>query len=393
MTDLQDVHKMYSETLHIENTHIIDISIAAYVGKDIMGEPIWLNPVAPSGFGKTTTILPFIDLSFNWKDPNNKENLLKRKYDIFFVDDLTSATFGSGSIAKKADADLGHWLTDRKTFLIISDLSPVLTMDADSKNKLFGKFRTLYDGYIKVDTGAGNKYYKNIHMNMLAFATAEVKRHLDLHTSLGTREVTYDVPKIERLDDALAKKDSPNARESRSAIMKNFIDDLSPDWNYAQEQYNEVEKIIFDLAKRVTYWRASAIVDDDGYLVQHVEPEYPMRIKNQLTSLFKAFSAIGIHKPMQTLLEIVNTCGNPLRREILDKMFVVENDTHILRERPLNAFYLSNLMGLSPTTILTNLFALRDMFLIAPIQNLEEKFNEKISFTTRWVPIVKYHAF
>jgi len=390
LTDLLDVHKIYNSSLYIENNHIIDMPLATYIGKDAGKEPIWLNPIAPSGFGKTTAILPLLDLAFDWKNPTDKENILNKKYDIYFVDDITSATFGSGSASKSKEGDLGHWLQDRNTLLIISDLSPILTMDSDSKNKLFGKFRTLYDGYIKVDTGAGNKFYQNIHMNMLAFATAEARRHLDLHTSLGTREITYEIPKTKNIYEALLKKDTKEDRENRSNIVKEFIDDLHLDWKFAEEQLERDSHILIDLSEKISYWRAAPVTDENGYLSQHVEPEYPMRVKNQLESLYKAFVVIGVNNPLGRLIEIVNTCGNPVRREILSKMFVVENDSYVSKDRLVNSYYLSHNLGLSPKIILTNLFVLRDMNLVKPVVEEEEKYSKKIDFETVWFPLVRW---
>lgn len=389
MTTLNDVHKTYKKSLYIENTHLIDISLATYIGKDIVGEPLWLNPVAPSGFGKTTMIKPLLDLAFDWKDTENEEAVRNKKYNIFFVDELTSATFGSGAASKKREGDLGHWLEDQNSLLIISDLAPILMMDEDSQNRLFGKFRTLYDGYIKVDTGVKNKFYQNIHMNMLAFSTSEVRRHLDLHVTLGTRELTYEVPKVNDISKALTKRDTDKQKEQRSNVMKEFIDDLDKDWKYANEQARRYESHIIDMAKKISYWRAGAVTDNTGHLAQHIEPEYPMRVKNQLSSLFKSFVVIGVRNPLKSLLEVVDSCGNPLRREILRAMFNVTAGDTRPKDR-INIYYLSNFLRISPRTILTNMLAMWDMRLIEPIIDSEEKYTKRIDYETLWIPLVNY---
>lgn len=382
---MEDVYGVYKKTLYIENTHLIDVSLAVYKSKDYGETPVWLNPYGSSGIGKTTSILPLIKLAFDWKNEDDKENA---KYGIFFIDDLTKATFGSGSRGRKKEDDLGHWLENRRCFMIISDLSPILTMDFDSRNAIFGKLRTIFDGYIKIDTGEKSRYYKNIHLNLLAFATKEVRDKLELHQSLGTREISYELPSIDNVVNALLKKDTKDGKEERCNVVKDFLDDLGEiDYeSIDKREWKRKEKFITNLAIKLARWRAVAMCDRDGYLTTHTEQEYPMRVKNQLEALFKTFIGMGIKEAVATkrIMEIVDGSGNPIRKEIMRSMFVLNDDFY---HNPVQVTVkeLVAKLNISPRTILTQLMILRDMKMVAPIVSN----NDLFSINTKWFPIVR----
>ncbi len=227
MTDINDVHKIYTNTLHIEDTHLIDVALGTYKAKDVVTDPVWLIPTAPSGFGKTTFIKPYIDLSYDWNNPTRANNAENLKYKIFFMNQITAPTFANTQKGAVNAKDLGHWLADKRSLIVVSDLASIATMDQDNLMRLMGMFRTLFDGYVKADSGGDSKFYKNIKCNMIAFATPSVKGSLDVHSLLGTREISYGLPEMVDKRSAMMITDTPENMQKRSDIVKNFIDDIS----------------------------------------------------------------------------------------------------------------------------------------------------------------------
>lgn len=420
MTDINDVHKVYGKTLHIENYHLVDIPLAVYKAKDYEGEKVWLNPIAPSGIGKTTAILPLLDLAFDWKLPEADRGDIK--YGIFFVDDLTPATFGSGSKSSQAHNDLGYWLEKRNSMLIISDLAPILSMDSDGKNKLFGKFRTVYDGYVKIDTGELSKHYIDIHMNMIAFSTPEVRNQIQMHNQLGTREISYDLPGIRDIDKALKVRDTKENKESRANIVKDFLDDIGKVKLDNIDIETKTSSKLEVFAKTIAKVRTIAVIDKDGYLTEHIKEEYPMRINEQLNILYKSLIALGLEKDeaFYRIWEIVRTCGSPLRKEIIKRLYDKPIDVEMPYEyerklsqeespfpsetiedvtmetitpvHPKSVNDLAYEMNISKQTILTELMVLRDMKMVTPLYSIDKpnELPDIFSCNTQWSPLKKW---
>jgi len=390
MTDINEVHKIYEETLHIEDTHLIDISLGTYKAKDIATDPVWLMPSAPSSFGKTTMLQPYIDLSYDWNNPTKVGNAANKKYNIFYISQITAATFASGSAGKKDATDLGHWLKDNKSLIIISDLASIATMDAENVSKLMGMFRTLFDGSIKVDVGTTNKFYDNIKCNMLAFATPEVKQTLDIYSLLGTREISYSLPEIKDKVKAMKVVDTDENKKRRSKVVKDFIDTIRE--QPIPEIDASLEPIINQMAFLGCKWRTAAISSPEGYLLRHISEEYPMRLKNQLVALARGLLSLGLTqvRVTQILLQVVNKSGNQLRREIMSKLFNFDNIALKLNPTARTCEEVANMINIAPLEIQKEMFVLKDMGLVSPrLKSTESMFRYNVS----WYPTVGQGGF
>ena len=110
MTTLQMVHDVYKKYLYIEEPDgldFIDVALATYLTKDLEGDPLWMLPVAPSGYGKTAQLYPLIKLGLDFP----------LKYNIQILDQATANAFASG--AKDKESDIGAFLNNRKSLLLI----------------------------------------------------------------------------------------------------------------------------------------------------------------------------------------------------------------------------------------------------------------------------------
>ncbi|MCX6670773.1 MAG: hypothetical protein NTX92_02485, partial [Euryarchaeota archaeon] len=135
MIDINDVYKVYDKHLYLETYHLPIIAIATYITKDLPGKPLWVVPVAPSSYGKTTitSFVPYLEKT----DQN--------KYQVYCMDQLTSKAFASG-LKVKGNKSYGELLQNQNSMIYFSDMASLLVSE-DSK-KIFAMFRTLYDGEI-----------------------------------------------------------------------------------------------------------------------------------------------------------------------------------------------------------------------------------------------------
>ena len=309
MTTLQDVYDVYNKYLYLESTHLIDVSLATYITKDLPGKPLWMVPVGPSSYGKSTiaSFIPYL------------EKTDKNKYRVLSMDQMTAKGFASTAISSKAP-EYGKWLENQHSLMYFSDMASLLVSE-DSKN-LFAMFRTLYDGDIRLTTGTAERIYENCHVNMLGFSTPKIRSNLEHMTAMGTRELVYTLPKIQNPEGMYEKNVTKEVLKEISITVKDFIDELS----IKTEQPNqEIKKYLSENAEHITIYRAEANDTESGMLFEPVETEYPKRVYDQLVKLWNGLTLMGLleEKKKDIIIDISRGSGTKLRRLVLLEFFGV----------------------------------------------------------------------
>jgi len=430
VTNIEDVHKAYSKTLHIENYHLIDVPLATYIAKDLDGDRLFLIGKGSSGGGKTAFTEPLRRLGFNHLSPASTEEKENKKYNVFFISKVTPASFACGK-GKESATDLGHHLQKKASFLIYSDLAPLMSMNEETRRELFGLFRDLFDGFIKYDTAQAQKFYKNIKVNSMGFATHMIETQTDMAQMMGTREIIYELPELQDVEEAMKKRDTPENKELRSNVIKDFLDDIgkveNDSWKYdgvieSPEKSKDLQshlKLIKHYALQASVDRTPAQVDDNGLLIRHIKTEFPMRLNNQLQTLFGALLALDVDYKLafQYIRRIALTCGNSIRQEIINHLWKVEDTTKVIEGKttqeygegtptviepkvvgglidvPINknANQLGYELNIAPREILKHLMILRDMKKVAPFVDIKkEKWDESIfSLKREWMALAR----
>lgn len=335
--------EIYRKYLYIENPHLIDVLAATYVTKELPGDPVWLIPMAPSGYGKTEYSRPYMDTE---KEPS---------YDIFFLDQTTSLAFASG---KAGADDLGMKLAHKNSFLIIPDMANIGSMSDEDKAQLFAVLRTMFDGYIKRDTGGKKPSYDGIHCNLVGLSTSAIERDLSLCSLMGTREIMYRLPIIYGKDHILECKSITD--EGRATISRALRDFLVETKSNPWIEPSEMERMkIKDMAMRIAVWRAEGECDKDGYLLKSVEIESPKRLYTQLTKLWMGFKKLGLTRDeaFKRLEEIEKGSGNPLRERIFRILETPPEDV----ETPITLEQFSERFNVAESEVRKNLMILRSL--------------------------------
>ena len=365
MTTLEDVHEVYKDKLYLEDFDFIDNALATYITKEMEGEPLWLFPIKPSGFGASTQLYPFIKLSEQFMD-----------YRILLLDQATSKAFNSAS-KDKTSIDLGSMMQNNYTMILIPDFASIAA--GDDAEATFAMMRTLYDGYCIRHTGQASHVYKNIKVNTFAVSTPAVRHNIEFATQMGTREFVYNIPKVQKpmgmLDFPATNKD----KEELYKVVKSFIDshrDISFEWPTGFDT-----TALKYVAYNTCVWRVEPTTNDKGILVDNIEMEYIARVYKQLQTLVIGLHAMGVDQPTinRKLLAMENGAGNMLRREVYE----------ILKDEKdgLTITQISNKVNRAVESIMEQMVTLRELGFVMPVVKDDYAKSLYTAQGVRWVRV------
>jgi hypothetical protein len=305
MTDLNDVYQAYRKNLYIEDTHLIDVSLATYITRRLDGDPLWLFPLGASGIGKTTMVSPLIDLSID------------ETYDIFVLDSITKAGLQK----------MGEDLERRKgSLLLIPDLAGIVSESLETKSGLFAQLRTLFDGGMKRKAGTEkwSADYK-CHVNVLAFGVPNLKQDISLYGSLGTREILYEIPSPRHwkcmFDYPLTKEGYREIGDSVKSFLENDFKFIPPS--------GEHDEYLKTSAEDISIWRTEPVINfADGYITEPLAQEIPVRVYKQLRKLWMGLEEMGVDVTQRKkIIRTINrSCGNKIRSLIYNECLGPKTD-------------------------------------------------------------------
>lgn len=295
---INDVYESYKKHLYIEDTHLIDVSLATYITKDLPEDPLWLFPLGASGIGKTTIVSPLIDMA------RKEENCIE------VIDSITPAYL----------YQLGEKLQKKKYLILIPDLAGLISQSQEIKIELFAALRTLFDGGINRKTGTEkwSSDYKDCHTNLLAFGIPNLKDDISLMSLMGTREILYEIPKPLLWKDMFKYHlDDDGRREIGDSVKK-----LLSEKPLFKEPEPRTIAYLEKAAEDISVWRSEPVVNfADGYIRSPLSQEVPVRVFKQLKKLWMGMETLGIEeKQRKKVIETINrNCGNKIRSLIFNK--------------------------------------------------------------------------
>jgi len=318
---LEELYERIDKWLYMPNKEMVDLVLAVAISRTLKSKtPLWVFLIGSSGDGKTEIVG-----SLDGMDGVRK------------LDQITPNSFSSGMRYKGEKVpDLGGELENKSTLLIFKDLANLTSMDAESKNKIWGLLRTLYDGDIIKDTGSGVQVmYSNCHVTILGCATKMFKQEIMIKEKLGTRELQFDLP-CETSDESKKREMAMShfgfeqqMKDEIRESMQGFVSthEIDP----LIEIPDEVIQFIHKACDKLKILRASAFNDwySGGELAGNVDSEVTTRLSAQLLLLYR--SLIGLDKKYsferyKSIVEnIVRSSSNPIRYDIYE-LFQKERD-------------------------------------------------------------------
>jgi DNA-binding MarR family transcriptional regulator len=330
---LEDVYIGTAKWLYFTDTNRIDVLLATAISNQIKGTPLWMFFVGESGDGKTETA----------KGLTNLEN-------IKIIDQITTNTLASG---KRGAKDLGYYLQDKSTIIIILDLASLITSQKDNKREIFGQLRSLYDGDIFKDTGSGviNKKYTNCHVTLIANVTPVIRNEQLIHQQLGTRELFYDTRTEDKTLDTklieINKKKCKMAWENEKyeeemkaeikMLYSNFIKTHPIKEIKDEDIPKEIADYMYKYAEKLTILRATALIDWNKYeLMGNIQKEVPTRLIKQFKRLYISLKSLDENYPDKKIKQIIKhitySSADQIRLELVKIFDQYPDETRTVKE-------------------------------------------------------------
>ena len=305
-TTLEDVHKVFSKWLFVDDTDRIDLALAVGMNYTTTGAPIWIFLVSPAGDWKSELLMSFTGL------PN-----------VIQLDQITKNTLASGL---KDTVDLGSQLTGKRSLIISPDLANLISCASDDKKMIWSQFREWYDGRINKMTGSGtSKKYDNCYVNFLAGATPVMRGEYLIHQAIGTRELLYDCDPDPSQNEAKMNQawENEDYEEEMREELRTVVYDFCL---YHTPENIKVSKAIREFlsheANRLSLLRATGTIDwHSGELKGDVTREVPTRLIKQLKRLWLTLKSLDPEYPDKTakriIRKIIDSSGSKNRQRII----------------------------------------------------------------------------
>lgn len=309
---LEDVRDIYNRFYEIQNTERIDLLLSLIVSNKLPGRRVWMLFVGKSGIGKTVLTDPIEYVKINGKE-------ITIKSDQITANTLTSGMSGVSGLAKQLDGKIWYF----------PDFSTILGKKSDTKRQLFSQFRTLYDGFVRKQTGGvGDKEKIKADCTFISNVTEAFHDQILVHNILGTRFLMYkiEVPnekiREEILNRVLEEREDINIPRHIGEAITQFLSDRNIHTTSLSEERKEWIK---DQAKRIAELRATAKSNRyTGGLTSQVYKEFPSRLCKQLRQLWISFMNLKDDYPEERAESIINqiarSCGDPIRLRVRDYM-------------------------------------------------------------------------
>jgi DNA-binding transcriptional ArsR family regulator len=331
---LNELRDLIATWLHIppEDVEAIDFVLAVYVSNRIPGDPLWGLLIDASGGGKTEHL-----------------RSLRRHPDAYFLSSLTENSLISGYRDRHNPQDPSLLPKLHGKVLIIKDLSPLLSMRRESRNKILADLRDTYDGF--TDQGKGNlgciRY--EAKFSVLAASTLAVERFNAMDQELGERFVKFRMrsnqtdEKVRQAIRNVGRDDSMRA-EVEEAVLR-FLDSMPKQLAITlPEKLVEPLTIISDF----TATARSYVARDRNHDIQYLpRPEVGTRLGKELVKLGLALAVIRAKTPgeeeLRSVARVAEDCLPPNRLAVLRALR--------LASEPLSTTQLANITSLPWSTV------------------------------------------
>lgn len=323
ITSIEHLLAKYKRYLYLEETEDIEITLAALLDREIPGDPVWLQYIAPSGDKKTEVVRSY--------------SLYDKAYTL---DTFTPKTLLSGLTQKNKETGetepaAGLISKINGKCLIIKDFTTILGKSVETRTEIYSQLRSIYDGYYEGGYGTlKDKIREESKIGVIACATPAIDKYNKLENDLGTRflKIRSNSDPIKAATMALRNAgNSDYMRKDLQHSVKSFIDslyeqnafDLDNLPTITQDQKNQIIMMAQYVATmRATVW-GKYDSKGDLILLEAVNQEKPTRVAKQFMKTGKLLAIIKRHNEIgrsdiASLRRIAKDTADPNRQAIID---------------------------------------------------------------------------
>ncbi|MCG3772628.1 MAG: hypothetical protein JW384_03843 [Nitrosomonadaceae bacterium] len=285
---LKEVMDIFKESLYLEDTGHIEVTMATVLANRGPGDPVWLLILGSPGSGKTEPL-----------------NAMAGLPDVHATASLTVGGLLSGTSKKDYDNESsGGLLRKMGKFgvLAVKDFSSILSMNTDSRNQLLAAMREIYDGaWIRhLGTDGGREFKWEGKCGLIGAATPSLDEAYSVIAELGERYMYYRMLPVNRIKQAtkaamMAGNEHDGRLKLAAALGGLFATVTVPKSEVMSEE--EVYKLVClaDLTCRArTAPRRESSGNHEITLI--TPPEAPTRILKALKLLHGSMQCLGISK-------------------------------------------------------------------------------------------------
>jgi len=313
---ITELHATYKHWLHIEDTDLIDVTLATSLDRRIPGDPVWVMLVAPSGGLKSEVLASLLGLEWCME-----------------LDNLTSRSIISGRTkSDKIEAITGLAKEADEKVVIFKDFTELLSKERTERGEIISQFRTWYDGTVARRYGSLDRIVK---VKSTIGLIVGVTPAIDLYTAtlgvLGERFVKLRYRQDREKSRKKAMETLGNEHDMRQELrnaVRHYVSNLK-----IPARADEVPQIppgikqaISNLAELTALARTIVPkgLGDHGNVEVDIQPEYSTRIVKQLLKLAQLLAIVRQSQvttdELRTVARVAEDSCTPFRLQILKTM-------------------------------------------------------------------------
>ena len=287
---LEDIKKEIQQYQYLEDTGIIDITLASYIANRLrLSDPVWLIIIGASSGGKSQIVRPIA---------MSDDKFIHR------IDDVTENTFLSGVREKEGDTSMSLLKRMGEHGIItISDFTVIMSKNSEARNAILSQFRMIYDGEMVKHSGSSKEPIEwKGYMGVIAGSTPSIYHSFEEVADMGERFIYYrmkefDASKATHL--ALSRGKNGKALDlGLSVLYREYLEEVI-------KSVDETDLIITDIVKNriieiamfAERVRTPVKTDFKGERITHIPlPAYPMRVSIQMLAIAKALMCMQKHE-------------------------------------------------------------------------------------------------
>jgi hypothetical protein len=279
---LEGLRAAYAKWLAIEqDSEALDVILAAILDRHILGDPLWLFVVGPSGGAKSEILRSLYNLPF-----------------AYHLSNITSKTVVSGRERKNGTIVRGIFPKIDGHVVIIPELSQVLSKSREERDAIFGQLRDLYDGHCVFGYGTTDELIVvDCRIGLICGVTSAVDMYGSVHAVLGERflKVRPKFNRDEARERALMNKDQLEVmRVGLKAAAERFFERTIARMSMptiSPERLGKISLYAEFVAQLRTTVTSQAFREYDTSEWQP-EPEFATRLGQQLLKLGQALAIL-----------------------------------------------------------------------------------------------------
>ena len=321
---LLEIENKVSELLTLSDLLPVRVSLATYAANYLNQVPLWMMIVAPPSSGKTEI------LGSMYKLPDTR-----------LISDLTKGSLLSGTSKKDTSQGAkGGLLLEFGDFgfMIIKDMTTLLSKHPDAAAEVFGALREVYDGdfirYFGNDGGSHKEWHGRL--GVVVAVTPAIEMHRSGISSMGDRFLTirvYNNDDLRMIQAHTALKSSGNehiVRIEMQELAGELFQDFERNTDLRLEFLDDIHHYIAPLAALVASCRTPLERSGQNREIQFIyAPEGYARLSKQLYGLLSGSIAIGcsISEAWQSVMRVALDTIPEQRAQILETIILNEEVT------------------------------------------------------------------